>query len=119
MIEIDGPAAAYFEYANGEREVYTVRALMSANAGDLVDAYQAWYRNIDAVYSNTRMLVWRARPKIEFDNDALIETPEGFGSNPHPHPRWRLTYRYALVGFHGLPVVEPPIKEEGRPVQML
>lgn len=109
---MDGPPMAYFEDSKGFREVYVVRAICSPNAGDLVQAYANWRQYVEDVFSKTRILVWRSRPVISFDNDEIISTLTGFTSNPEPKPHWKIYWRYALVEIDQS-IEIPPIKEEG------
>lgn len=101
MIELDGPQTAWFEYPDGTRETYTVYAYGSKHAGELVDMYRAWYHHKDEVYSQTRTLVWRDRPRIEWDSDLEM---------------WKLRFRCVFAANLATVLPIPP-KEEGVPIE--
>jgi hypothetical protein len=115
IMEIDGPPTAWFEDSDGDRQQYVVRALASPNAGDLIQAYAAWKANIDAVFSRTRILVWRQRPQLTFDKDDIIDVDGQLTANPNPQPHWRIYFRYALLPLKPTDR-EIPIKPEGAPI---
>ena len=99
MIELDGPATAYFEESDGTRHIYHSYAYKSKNAGDLVHMYGKWRDRLKGT-----MLVWRQRPTIKQE---VYDDTEKW---------WTIYFRCCVVPWIDYDAKEVPMKPEGAPI---
>lgn len=100
MIEIDGPARAFFSDRHGQKFFYVLYSLMSDTPAELIQMYANHRAEWEA---SGHIVVWRKRP--------LLEHEEVKGDT-----RWRLTYRMCLLPRDAA-VGVLPLRTDGDPLQ--